>query len=182
MASVLDFHTWYLYSNSISGISLVSYTNQKVMVDPKIIFWQRLCEPARLRIANCHSVRLSVCVCFVWHLRTESCLWGCRICSFASTIIVICVPLCQTSYPLRTVHSIRVCIPVLNSVTVVVAVSCGHDTCFVVKTCDGLYHFILSIDRVGKPFGFQTMIWTFVRHPVSRCLTANKDWLLPVPT
>ncbi len=33
-----------------------------------------------------------------------------------------------------------------------VAVSCWYDTCFAVKTCDGLYHFILSIDRVGIPF------------------------------
>ncbi len=35
---------------------------------------------------------------------------------------------------------------------VIVAVSCGYDTCFAVKTCDGLYHFIFSIDRVGIPF------------------------------
>ncbi len=84
-----------------------------------------------------------------------------------------------------------------------VAVSCGYDTCFAVKTCDGLYHFMFSIDRVGIPFGFQTIMWTFVRHTVSRCLTfpafgvtwsiwtnhrprcvsfVNKDWFLPVPT
>ncbi len=50
------------------------------------------------------------------------------------------------------------------------AVSCGYDTCFAVRTCDGLYHFIFSIDRVGIPFGFQTIIWTFARHLVSRCL------------
>ena len=30
-----------------------------------------------------------------------------------------------------------------------VAVSCGYDTCFAVGTCDELYHFIFSIDRVG---------------------------------
>ncbi len=52
----------------------------------------------------------------------------------------------------------------------IVAVSCGYDTCFAVKTCDGLCHFIFSIDRVGIPFGFQPMVWTFVRHTVSRCL------------
>ncbi len=51
-----------------------------------------------------------------------------------------------------------------------VAVSCGYDTCFVVRICDGLYHFIFSIDRVGIPFGFQMIIWTLARHPVSRCL------------
>ncbi len=27
-----------------------------------------------------------------------------------------------------------------------VAVSCGYGTCFAVRTCDGLYHFIFSID------------------------------------
>ncbi len=51
-----------------------------------------------------------------------------------------------------------------------VAVSCGYGTCFVVKTCDGLYHFIFSIDHVGIPFGFQHIVWTFVRHTASRCL------------
>ncbi len=30
-----------------------------------------------------------------------------------------------------------------------VAVSCGYGTCFAVKTCNGLCHFIFSIDRVG---------------------------------
>ena len=39
-----------------------------------------------------------------------------------------------------------------------VAVSCGYDTCFAVKTCDGLYHFIISIAHVGIPFGFQTSL------------------------
>ncbi len=34
----------------------------------------------------------------------------------------------------------------------IVAVSCGYGTCFAVKTCDELYHFIFSIDRVGIPF------------------------------
>ena len=52
-----------------------------------------------------------------------------------------------------------------------VAVSCVYDTCFAVKTCDGLYHFIFSIYHVGIPFGFQAIIWTFVRHTVSRYLT-----------
>ncbi len=32
-----------------------------------------------------------------------------------------------------------------------VAVSCGYGTCFAVRTCDGLYHFIFSIDCVGIP-------------------------------
>ncbi len=48
--------------------------------------------------------------------------------------------------------------------------SAVYDTCFAVRTCDGLYHFIFSIDRVGISFGFQTIIWTFARHLVSRCL------------
>ena len=52
-----------------------------------------------------------------------------------------------------------------------VAVSCGDSTCFVVRACDGLYHFIFSIDHVGIPIGSQTIIWTFVRHTVGRCLT-----------
>ena len=30
---------------------------------------------------------------------------------------------------------------------------------------------IFFIVHVGIPFGFQTIIWTFARHPVSRCLT-----------
>ncbi len=54
-----------------------------------------------------------------------------------------------------------------------VAVSCWYDTCFAVKTCDGLYHFIFSIDRVGIPFGFQPIVWTFVRHTVGRCLISS---------
>ncbi len=44
-----------------------------------------------------------------------------------------------------------------NQHNTTVAVSCGYDTCFVVKTCDGLYHFIFSIDSVG----FQPVLWTF---------------------
>ena len=56
-----------------------------------------------------------------------------------------------------------------------VAVSFGYCTCFAVRTCDGLYPFIFSIDHVGIPFGFQLIIWTFVRHTVSRCL------IFPVP-
>ena len=40
-----------------------------------------------------------------------------------------------------------------------VAVSCGYDTCFAVKSCDGLCHFIFSIDHVELPFGFQPIIW-----------------------
>ena len=35
-----------------------------------------------------------------------------------------------------------------------VAVSCGYSTCFAVRTCDGLYHFIFSIDRVGIPLDY----------------------------
>ncbi len=38
-----------------------------------------------------------------------------------------------------------------QSHTTNVAVSCGYGTCFAVRTCDGLYHFIFSIDRVGSP-------------------------------
>ncbi len=53
----------------------------------------------------------------------------------------------------------------------IVAISCGYSTCFAVRTCDGLCHLIFSMDRVGIPFGFQAIIWTFVRHTVSRCLT-----------
>ncbi len=55
----------------------------------------------------------------------------------------------------------------------VVVVSCGYGTCFAVRTSDGLYHFIFTIDRVGIPFGFQPIIWTFVRHTVSKCLIFN---------
>ncbi len=51
-----------------------------------------------------------------------------------------------------------------------VAVSCGYDTCFAVRACDGLYHLTKIKDRVGTPFGFQSIVWTFVRHSVSRCL------------
>ncbi len=51
-----------------------------------------------------------------------------------------------------------------------VAVSCGYSTCFAVRTCDGLCDLIFSMDRVGIPFGFQPIMWTFVRHTVSRCL------------
>ncbi len=43
-------------------------------------------------------------------------------------------------------------------------VSCGYSTCFAVRTCDGLCHLIFSMDHVGIPFGFQPIIWTFVRH------------------
>ncbi len=51
-----------------------------------------------------------------------------------------------------------------------VAVSCGYDTCFAVKACDGLYHLTKSMDRIETPLGFQSIVWTFVRHTVSRCL------------
>ncbi len=53
-----------------------------------------------------------------------------------------------------------------------VAVSCGYDTCFAVKACDGLYHLTKSMDRIEIPIpsGFQSILWTFVRHTVSRCL------------
>ncbi len=30
--------------------------------------------------------------------------------------------------------------------------------------------FMFPIDRVGIPFGFQPIVWTFVRHTVGRCL------------
>ncbi len=51
-----------------------------------------------------------------------------------------------------------------------VAVSCGYNTCFAVKACDELYHLTKSMDRIGTPLGFQSIVWTFVRHTVSRCL------------
>ncbi len=35
---------------------------------------------------------------------------------------------------------------------------------FWVRTCDGLYHFIFSIDRVGIPFWFQTIIYSEIGH------------------
>ncbi len=49
---------------------------------------------------------------------------------------------------------------------------CGYGTCFVVRTCDGLYHFIFAIDRVGTliQIGSQPIVWTLVRHTVRRCL------------
>ncbi len=84
-------------------------------------------------------------------------------------LAVFCVTVCQTSYPLR----IRLIKPLHT-----VAVSCWYDTCFAVKTCDGVYQCIFSIDRVGIPFRFQTIIWTFVRHHVSRCLILHDQ--LPI--
>ncbi len=51
-----------------------------------------------------------------------------------------------------------------------VAVSCGYGTCFAVKACDGLCHLTKIMDRVETPFGFQWIVWTFVRHTVNRCL------------
>ena len=50
-----------------------------------------------------------------------------------------------------------------------IAVSCGY-VLRSMRFC-GLYHFIFSIYRVGIPFWFQTIIWNFVRHTVSMCLT-----------
>ena len=35
--------------------------------------------------------------------------------------------------------------------TLDVAVSCGYDTCFAVKACDGLCHLTKIMDRVGTP-------------------------------
>ncbi len=43
-------------------------------------------------------------------------------------------------------------------------------TCFAVKACEGLCHLTKSIDRIETPMGFQSIVWTFVRHTVSRCL------------
>ncbi len=40
----------------------------------------------------------------------------------------------------------------------------------VLRSCDELYHFTFSIDRVGIPFGFQTIKFTLARYLVSRCL------------
>ena len=51
-----------------------------------------------------------------------------------------------------------------------VAVSCGYGTCFAVRACDGLCHLTKLMDRVETPFGFQSIVWTFVRHTVGRCL------------
>ncbi len=75
----------------------------------------------------------------------------------------------QTSVINTDPHSSKT-IPSHQKRSPLVAVSCGYGTCFAVKTCDELYHFIFSIDRVGITFGFQTIIWTFARHLVSRCL------------
>ncbi len=52
----------------------------------------------------------------------------------------------------------------------IIAVSCGYDTCFVVWACDGLYQLTKSMDRIETPSGFQSIVWNFVRHTVSRCL------------
>ncbi len=52
---------------------------------------------------------------------------------------------------------ISVCTPLLQQFVVV---SCGYDTCFAVKACDGLCHLTKIMDRVGN----------FVRHTVGRCL------------
>ncbi len=74
------------------------------------IIWQMFCEPARLRIANC----LSMCV--LWE--SSHCCEYHRICDSISIanirnpgksvncllLLVIRLPLCQTSCPLRTVH------------------------------------------------------------------------------
>ena len=51
----------------------------------------------------------------------------------------------------------------------VVEVSCGYNTYFPVYACDGLYHLLKYMDRIGTPFGFQSILWTFVRHTVSSC-------------
>ncbi len=51
-----------------------------------------------------------------------------------------------------------------------VAVSCGFSTCFANSACDGLCYLTKDMDRVGTPFGFQSIMSTFVRHTVSRCL------------
>ncbi len=51
-----------------------------------------------------------------------------------------------------------------------VAVSCGYDTCFAFSACDGLCHLTKIMDRVETPFGFQPIVWAFIRHTVSRCL------------
>ncbi len=48
----------------------------------------------------------------------------------------------------------------------IVAVSCWYSTCFAVSACDGLCHLTKIMDRVETPFGFQPIVWTFVRHTV----------------
>ncbi len=65
-----------------------------------------------------------------------------------------------------------------------VVVSCGYD--FAVKAYDGLCHLTKSMDRIETPLGFQSIVWTFVRHTVSRCLIFPAlpevaNWLPPVP-
>ncbi len=62
---------------------------------------------------------------------------------------------------------------------VTVAVSCGYDTCFAVKACDGLCHLTKSMGRIETPLGFQSIVWTFVRHTVSRCLISPALQFLP---
>ncbi len=60
-----------------------------------------------------------------------------------------------------------------------VAISCGYDTCFAIRTCDGLYHFMFSIDRVGIPFGSQPIVWTFVTQKLTRSTLALKPSVSP---
>ncbi len=54
--------------------------------------------------------------------------------------------------------------------TQTVAVSCGYNTYFAVSACDGLCHLAKTMNRVETPFGFQSIMWTFVGHTVGRCL------------
>ena len=74
-------------------------------------------------------------------------------------IIIFCgvqkITIKKMAYPLKTPN---------------VAVSCGYDTCFTVQACDGLHHLTKSMDRIETPSGFQSILWTFVRHTVNRCL------------
>ncbi len=64
---------------------------------------------------------------------------------------------CTRLQPMGLVSAHWVGLPTVISYTYSVAVSCGKDTCFAVGTCDGLYHFVFSIDRVGIPLGVQTI-------------------------
>ena len=42
----------------------------------------------------------------------------------------------------------------------IVAVSCGYDTCFAVKACDGLYHLTKSMDHIDPlQFCDMSLLW-----------------------
>ncbi len=61
----------------------------------------------------------------------------------------------------------------------IVAVSCGYDICFAVKTCDGLCHFIFSIDRVGilRNWPDPPWHWSLVWQPPLTLGWLPQQWL-----